>query len=157
MNRYLLIIILCLLCLLACENKADITKKCILTVNPTEIVFEYTDSTITFSGAIGSPAKWILRDNQYFNEWDSSLVLTLKDTVVYYNSPSGEKYMNEFQKIGENSFRSISSEITYQECAKSMLRAPWNEGAIVLSVFYYDSTFQITKIAYRLPIEYTLE
>ena len=136
------------------KDKASILH---LTCNEDTLFIDYKKDIIKMRDNENGPVveQWYYKNNEWYSCVDSSLQMSLKDTIIYYEEPMGVKYETVVKKINDNEYMCVYSDITLEECV-GMGNALEN-GERTLSIINYDKNYHINSMMKRTPNEYILQ
>lgn len=139
--------------LLIASTSCNNNNKIVLKKTPsTQYEIEYQDSSITinyvFKERGGGTKSFTLfyREGQYFDEDDSCIFLSVKDTIVCeYDSHFNSMHIMRFRKLDENLYATENFIVNYQ--TNDVLGNMKGQKSIRNGIhYYYDSTYHILGI-----------
>lgn len=162
MNKILYTILLILLLFISCDgnkkvinNKTDYQR---LTNETKHLFFEYLTDTINIRYMENGPIeeRWFNKNNKWYSCVDSSLQMSLIDTVVIYEKLFNVKLKTVVKKINENEFVCEQHDISLEECEQQYPMAS-TRGALLTSIIYYDKEYRIKRVIYPTTKTYTFK
>ena len=154
-NNYTIFALLLISLFFSCNrDKANIQH---FTCNEDTLFIEYKKDKINIRNNENGPIveQWFLYNGEWYTCNDTILCMSLKDTIIHYEEPLGVKYETVIEKINDNEYMCVYSDITLEECLGSG-NALVN-GLRTLSIINYDKDYHIISMMRRTPNEYILQ
>lgn len=160
MNKLQYTILSMLLLFISCDgNKkvANNTSDFQRLINESEHeYFEYLTDIINIRYIENGPVeeRWFYKNNEWYSCEDSSLQMSLKDTMAIYNNPFNVKLKTVVKEINDNEYVCAHYDISLEECERQYPTAS-TRGTHITSIFYYDKNYRIKRIIYPTMKIYT--
>lgn len=154
-NNYTIFALLLISLFFSCNrDKANIQH---FTCDEDTLFIEYKKDIINIRDNENGPVvdQWFLYNGEWYTCIDTTLCMSLKDTIIYKEEALGVKYVTEVKKINDNEYMCVYSDITLEECVGSG-NALVN-GRRTLSIINYDKNYHINSMVKRTQNEYILQ
>ena len=137
------------------KDKASILH---LTCNEDTLFIDYKKDIIKIRDNENGPVveQWYYKNNKWYSCVDSSLQMSLIDTVVIYEKLFNVKLKTVVKKINENEFVCEQHDISLEECEQQYPMAS-TRGALLTSIIYYDKEYRIKRVIYPTIKTYTFK